>query len=256
MVVLLKNEKEPIDPYNEHFRALNFECQFVPLLEHEPVNEQELAMYLRSEEFASIDSIIVTSQRAIEALETHLDSLDDEQKVTLLSKPSYTVGAASARELETIGFTDIRGAERAGNGSILAELILGETYQSFVFFTGEVRRDIIPKRLQEAQRTVIEKVVYKTSDKSDTNTRFQNAVQQSSDAWIVFFSPSGTADIIAVLKNYDENDQKFKLACIGPTTRDYLIKHGFTPDAVAAKPNEVDLARAIIEKQQHETPRK
>jgi uroporphyrinogen-III synthase len=260
MVIFLKNRKESGDPYEKHFRSLNYDTQFVPLLEHEPVNSEELLTFLRSAEFAAADAIIITSQRAIEAVVTHLESLTDEERVTLQSKPIYTVGPATAHELSANGFTDIRGAEHAGNGGALADIILQEKCQTFVFFTGEVRRDIIPKKLREANRQLEEKIVYKTSSKSDISTKFLDAMNTNTDPWLVFFSPSGTEQILKILKenchqsSIDASD--VKLACIGPTTRDFLVNQGFKPDAVAAKPDAVSLAEAITKTQQHETQSK
>lgn len=257
MVVFLKNKKDPEDPYELHFRSLNYETKFVPLLEHEYVNGEELSRYLTSAEFSAVDALIITSQRAIGAIVTHLEALDDEVKLTLQSKPVYTVGPATAKELAIYGFTDIRGAEDAGNGKVLADIILSESLQTFVFFTGEIRRDTIPTKLRGANRELAEKIVYKTLDKSDTSTDCLDAIRANPDSWIVFFSPSGTEQILQLLKDSHHQEgtgmEGTKLACIGPTTYDFLVSKGFEPSAVAERPDPISLVEAITIKQHHKT---
>jgi uroporphyrinogen-III synthase len=162
--------------------------------------------------------------------------------------PTYTVGPATAKILTDAGYKDVRGGINAGNGKVLADIILEEKkyygFSDYVFFTGEVRRDIIPQNIRETSGAqLIEKVVYKTTELADCAKRFLISIADIQTPWIVFFSPSSANAIIQILNNKPRNC--FRLAAIGPTTFAYLEKNGFTPDAVADKPNPESLLKVI-----------
>lgn len=266
-VFLLKNQTVPRDPYHEHFSSADFDPVFLPLLQHEFVGHEELKAYLESAEFVSkASALIITSQRAIEAVNAHLQQLDDEPRKNLLAKPVYTVGPATAKALSEAGYTNIRGGSEAGNGAVLAEIILKELVGKeeaveLVFFTGKTRRDIIPKRLTEAGVSLQERVVYQTFALNDIDVRVKQHLVKtlSSDDlvhaetattppglekhYLVFFSPAEADGVVETLLKMKERN--CYLAAIGPTTEDYLHKNGLKPDVVALKPDAFHLLKGI-----------
>lgn len=171
-VYLFKNKTVPKDPYHDLFVHKGFEPVFVPLLRHRFINVAALREFLESPGFRHANNaIIITSQRAIEAVNEAHEMLGAAARDVLHAKPVYTVGPASAAALERAGYTDVRGGSRAGNGSILSDIIMEENRRNssssssvdeFVFFTGVTRRDIIPVKLRNAQFNLEERVVYQT----------------------------------------------------------------------------------------------
>ncbi|VVT56422.1 uncharacterized protein SAPINGB_P005050 [Magnusiomyces paraingens] len=168
-IYLFKNKTVPKDPYHDLFLEHGFEPVFVPLLRHKFINTDELRMLVQSAEFQNGNSaIIITSQRAIEAVNEVHASVGPEAQQALVSRPVYTVGPASAAALARAGYKDVRGGASAGNGSVLSEIIVRESEErpgeigEYVFFTGVTRRDIIPVRLREARLRLAERVVYQT----------------------------------------------------------------------------------------------
>lgn len=168
------------------------------------------------------------------------------------SLPVFTVGPATSSLIASYGFTNILGGAEAGNGSILASIIssLKPKYSRCVFFTGETHRMIIPKHLRENGIECIEKIVYISVELSDAQFKFRELLDnhdQSIYLWTVFFSPSGALGIAnAIAKIRSENTIHLKVAAIGPTTEEFLIKQGITPDAVAKKPDPNSLLSEIL----------
>jgi hypothetical protein len=67
--ILLKTKSTPTDPYDTAFRSKTpFIPVFVPVLEHARVNPQELRKILQHEPENHYSALIITSQRAVEAL--------------------------------------------------------------------------------------------------------------------------------------------------------------------------------------------
>lgn len=273
-VFLLKNRTVPRDPYHDQFEDASYEPVFLPLLQHEFVAHDELKVYLESSEFLiNAAALIITSQRAIEAVNEHLEDLEPKALQKLLNKPVYTVGPATAKALSEAGYKDIRGGRDAGNGAVLAEIILKELVNdkdqmggpesSLIFFTGKTRRDIIPKRLTQAGVRLQERVVYETFALDDIDVRVkqhlvktlssedQRAVAESGAVpiaddkhYLVFFSPAEADGVVEALLSM--KDRNCYLAAIGPTTEDYLEKNGLPPDVVAEKPDAVHLVKGIL----------
>lgn len=303
-VFLLKNRTVPRDDYHDRFSRASYDPIFLPLLQHEYVDHSELKVYMESTDFLTgTSAVIITSQRAIEAVNSHLHELNAEAREIVLSKPVYTVGPATAKALTEAGYRDIRGGQMAGNGKILAEIILKEleeeeekeeekvknsgvveveeevmlqtptTKPALVFFTGKTRRDIIPKRLIQAGVRLQERVVYQTFALDDIDVRVKqhlvktlssenlaNSLNEPSGSpipprpsppppspykhYLVFFSPAEADGVVETLLGM--KDRNCYLAAIGPTTEDYLIKNGLTPDVVAEKPDALHLRIGIM----------
>lgn len=243
-VFLLKNKTFPRDPYFEILKDSMYNPTFVPLLNHTQVNESDTIALLTCDEFLSRTSvIIITSQRAVESLAATLAKLPEDCKRIVLEKAAYTVGPATFKILSELGFKNVKGGEKAGNGDILSDIILNDISPAdkVVFFTGEIRRDIIPKKLINNGIDLEEVIIYKTEDREGIIEDFTQKFHGSTSdfRWIVFFSPQGTGEIVEHLKSIDLS--KVKIGSIGPTTEKYLIANGIRVDLVSRKPDAQNL---------------
>lgn len=246
-VLFLKNRTVPRDLYEEVFTEYGFLTQFIPLLDHIHAESSFITSYLTSDEFIKeTDALIITSQRAVEALSDAMEKISQEQRSRILSKKAFTVGPATQKVLEALGFTKLGGGDNAGNGAILSEIILKdlEPHQKVTFFTGETRRDIIPRKLLSKGYNLKEVVIYRTVEKPQIVERFTQAFNQLHPEWIIFFSPQGTQDIVEFLKVSPLRDA-FKIASIGPTTETYLLDNGIKPNLVSEKPEASSLLMGI-----------
>lgn len=249
---MLKNRTMPVDSYFETFNANGDLAEFLPLLEHGPISVSATAMYLCGDEFVNkTNMFIITSQRAVEVFHECLkfiDESDPEIASKIRSKVGYTVGPATEDILRKNGFSDVRGGAQAGNGSRLADIIIsdiGNLEQSIVFFTGEIRKDIIPLKLKAHGISVQEQVIYTTKPREGILKDFNKYCENYID-WLVFFSPQGTEDIVRQITESPEL-RRIKIASIGPTTEDYLRTNNIVPHVVAAKPTAVSLFDGLVQ---------
>lgn len=254
-VFFLKNKTVPKDPYHNVFKDQGYDITFIPLLDHIHEELSIIADYLKSSEFIQdTPALIITSQRAVEALDAALKLVDEHNRAIIFEKLAFTVGPATYKILSELGFKNIEGGIEAGNGTVLSEIIIRRLRkdQRVIFFTGETRRDIIPKKLTSEGYDLKELVIYKTIPKDGIIERFTENFevkkQLDNTKWIIFFSPQGTQDIVTYLKTFQHDtqfQQNFKIASIGPTTETYLIENGITPHLVSSKPEANTLLKDI-----------
>lgn len=162
-----------------------------------------------------IENAIFTSQNAVLAIK------NEKIKIT----NCYCVGSTTAKALQALGFNVLEVAE---NASTLARAILKKySYNEFVFFCGNNRRDELPRRLRENYTKVEEVEVYKTS----LNLK---QFQRQFDA-VMCFSPSG------VKSYFEANEVKTfprMTICIGPTTTEEAKK--YTANVVIANSTSIE----------------
>ncbi|ODV59186.1 uroporphyrinogen-III synthase HEM4 [Ascoidea rubescens DSM 1968] len=265
--LLLKNKTVARDKYQLLFEQ--YFCPrsvgFLPLIQHVYIANDCLWSYLLCDDFlAGALAIVITSQRAVEAIHeaiaTHSLSYDSRLE-TVFNKTVYAVGPATAELLHTCGFKNIKGGYDAGNSDVLSDIVIdNESLRSdykeknVVFFTGEKRKDILPKKLRKFGFNLIEYVVYKTIPISPENTSREfnhyvdcniNHSHPNTDHWFIFFSPQGVSEILDYLKN--NQNKNFKIASIGPTTQMFLLQNGILPHVIAPKPEPVSLCQSIQE---------
>ncbi|SCU83304.1 LAME_0C04676g1_1 [Lachancea meyersii CBS 8951] len=246
--LLLKNKTTPIDAYESDFQQNDYDPVFIPLIQHKHLPTECLNLLKDEAYLSQLQTIVISSQRTVECLnESIIPNLSEYQRKALLQKTVYTVGPATANFLQRCGFTNIRGGEHAGSGSILAELIISDLgsqaiefskVPSILLLVGETRRDIVPKRLTSVGITSQEVVTYKTQVQDDNLARFK--LHFSPQCWVVFFSPQGTEEIIEYLK-----DQEVNIASIGPTTNDFLCSRNVHSKVVSCKPEPKALVQAL-----------
>lgn len=257
-LLLLKNKTQPSDAYHETLTGKGHNAEFVPLLEHSALDIANTVQFLESEEFLQqTKRFIITSQRAVEVFHECLRIISEnrpENATNIRSKVGYTVGPATAEVLAENGFVDVRGGAQAGNGLKLADLIMAELAKeathnsdsncvcdSIIFFTGVIRKDIIPVKLKGNGVPVKEVVIYKTEPKDGIIENFLECCKKHVD-WIVFFSPQGTEEIV---EHIVRTSPTAFIASIGPTTEEYLLLKGITPHVVASKPTASSLYEGI-----------
>lgn len=160
----------------------------------------------------SNDNLIFTSQNAVHSVLMH-------PKVELLkSKNVFCVGLKTKILLSENGFN---ANVYTGYAEDLAEIItLIHSTESFTFFSGNLRRETLPKALKEANVKFNEINVYETS-------LTPQKVKGSFEA-ILFFSPSGVESYLK--DNSIKNETCF---CIGETTANAL--HKITKNIIIAE---------------------
>ncbi|KAI5204606.1 hypothetical protein AUEXF2481DRAFT_25612 [Aureobasidium subglaciale EXF-2481] len=294
-VLLLKTKSIPADGYQEIFAGWNnYLPTFLPVLEHR--FREDALTWLKdvtsgggfgfNETVEAPDrygGIIFTSQRAVEAFTSIVESLDPRTRNELLPEafPLYVVGPATARGLRSLGLKCQIIGEETGNGAALSAFMLDHynrlpTSQTvrqdrklpLLFLVGEVRRDIIPKSLQspdlsqEARIGVHEVVIYETCEMASFHIDFaraleENIASEAMEQWVVVFSPQGCKAMLNCLGWLDETGRYRSevpeasplttfIATIGPTTRDYLVSEfGFEPHVSAEKPSPEGIYAAI-----------
>lgn len=171
------------------------------------------------------DNLIFTSQNAVESILQH----PDLEK--LKTKKVYCVGIKTKNLLTENGFEVIA---YTGYAADLAEIItLIYRSENYTFFSGNLRRETLPKALKEAGIEWNEIQVYDTS-------LTPHKIKETVDA-ILFFSPSG---IESYLK---ENTIKKEVCfCIGETTAEAL-ENKTKNIIIADQPTVEDVIEAIIE---------
>lgn len=289
-LLLLKTKSSPTDTYEEYFSALDngrYEPVFVPVLEHrfQQPTLDDVQRNIEDGAFVSgpsgalpqIGALIFTSQRAVEAFSTIVNSIRASSGTDVLDRflpahlPLYVVGPATARGLKSLKLQCPILGEETGNGEVLAAFILdhynslysGPNKPPILFLVGDKRRDIIPRTLQspelepERRSRVDELVIYETVEMQSFKSDFSKLWKYNRDRskerqWIVVFSPTGCKAMLESLGVLDVDTGRVKpglpvldvyVATIGPTTRDFLItEFGFTPDVCAEKPSPEGIA--------------
>jgi len=80
--ILLKTKSVPTDPYDTAFREKTpFVPVFVPVLVHQRVNESQLRNIVHNDPHERYSALIITSQRAVEALDDAMADLNGLSKL-------------------------------------------------------------------------------------------------------------------------------------------------------------------------------
>lgn len=149
------------------------------------------------------ENLIFTSQNAVHSV------LSDPKSEELKSKNVFCVGLKTKILLSESGFNVVA---YTGYAADLAEIItLIYSNESYTFFSGNLRRETLPKALKDAGVKLNEINVYET-------TLTPQKINSAVDA-ILFYSPSGIESYLK--ENTIKNEKCF---CIGETTAEALEK--------------------------------
>ena len=170
------------------------------------------------------DNLIFTSQNAVQSF------LLDPKSEDLKTKNVFCVGLKTKIMLSESGFNVIA---YTGYAEDLAEIItLIYSSVSYTFFSGNLRRETLPKALKEAKIKFNEIQVYETTL---TPEKIKTPVEA-----ILFFSPSGIESYLK--ENTIKNETCF---CIGTTTSSAL--EGITKNVIVApQPTIEDVIEEVI----------
>lgn len=156
-------------------------------------------------------NLIFTSQNAVYSF------LQNGDAAGLKHHLVFCVGSKTKEAIEKAGFSVAAFAEYAKD--LATNIITGYEAEQFTFFSGNLRRDTLPKALGDAGIILNEIQVYETVL---TPVKVNNEV----DA-VLFFSPSGVESYLKANELREKN-----CFCIGTTTAEAL--HGKTNNIVIA----------------------
>ncbi len=172
------------------------------------------------------NNLIFTSQNAVQAV-LERDDLD-----ILKSKNVFSIGMKTKDLLTENGFNVI---VYTGYAADLAEIIsLIYNKESFTFFSGNLRRDVLPNTLKENQIEFNEIEVYETNL---TPKKITNKLEG-----ILFFSPSAVESYLKLNTIKDET-----CFCIGETTAEILENKKVKTSVIADKPSIENVIAEVIE---------
>jgi uroporphyrinogen-III synthase len=172
------------------------------------------------------ENLIFTSQNAVQSILQHPKC--DELK----GKSVFSVGMKTKELLTENGFDVVA---YTGYASDLAEIIsLVYSSESFTFFSGNLRLDVLPNTLNENGITFNEIEVYETNITSKKMTSKQEG--------ILFFSPSGVESYFKLNSIKDEI-----CFCIGETTAEALENKKVKNIIIAEKPSVESVITQVIE---------
>lgn len=171
------------------------------------------------------DNLIFTSQNAAQSILLH------PKQEELKAKNIFCVGIKTKALLEENGFNVIVYVDYASD---LAEIIsLIYSNESYTFFSGNLRKETLPKALKEANIQYNEIQVYETNL---TPHKLNIPVEG-----LLFFSPSGVESYLS-----ENKIKKETCFCIGETTAEALYQ--ITKNIrIAENPSVEDVIFAVID---------
>lgn len=172
------------------------------------------------------DNLIFTSQNAVQSILQHPKCED------LKSKDVFSIGMKTKDLLTENGFNVVAYTGYAADLAEIISLIYSE--ESFTFFSGNLRRDVLPNTLKENEITFNEIEVYETKITSKKITKKQDG--------ILFFSPSAVESYFKMNTIKDET-----CFCIGETTAEALENKKVKTIVIADKPSVENVIAEVVE---------
>lgn len=233
---ILVSQPEPKDdnsPYFELAKKYNLKIDFRPFIQIDPVGAKEF----RKQKINILDhsAIILTSRNAVD----HLFRIAAENKIEIPADMKYfCISEQTANYLQKYIvirkrkiFTGLRTAED------LLQVVRKHKDEKYLFPCSDIRKNDIPKFLEENEYDFNEAVIYRTvasdlSDLSDVNYDV-----------IAFYSPSGIESLYANFPDFVQN--KTRIAVFGPTTAKAAKDAGLITDIMAPLPNAPSMTGAI-----------
>ncbi|MBY0487505.1 MAG: uroporphyrinogen-III synthase [Flavobacteriaceae bacterium] len=191
------------------------------------IEEDFIETNIKNFELSKINTnLIFTSQNAVQSILQHPKCED------LKSKEVFSIGMKTKDLLTENGFNIIAYTGYAADLAEIISLIYGK--ETFTFFSGNLRRDVLPNTLKENGITFNEIEVYETKITSKKITKKLEG--------ILFFSPS------AVESYFNMNTIKDETCfCIGETTAEALENKKVKTIVIADKPSVENVITEVIE---------
>lgn len=172
------------------------------------------------------NNLIFTSQNAVQSILQHPKCED------LKSKDVFSIGMKTKDLLTENGFNVVAYTGYAADLAEIISLIYSE--ETFTFFSGNLRRDVLPNTLKENEITFNEIEVYETKITSKKITKKQDG--------ILFFSPSAVESYFKMNTIKDET-----CFCIGETTAEALENKKVKTIVIADKPSVENVIAEVVE---------
>jgi uroporphyrinogen-III synthase len=172
------------------------------------------------------DNLIFTSQNAVQSILQHPKCED------LKSKDVFSIGMKTKDLLTENGFNVVAYTGYAADLAEIISLIYSE--ESFTFFSGNLRRDVLPNTLKENGIIFNEIEVYETKITSKKITKKLDG--------ILFFSPSAVESYFKLNTIKDET-----CFCIGETTAEALENKKVKTIVIADKPSVENVIAEVVE---------
>jgi uroporphyrinogen-III synthase len=220
MNILFLKEEKKLDPYRTLFEDHGYQVSFETILETQWMNLETC----KGIEALDFDGIVVTSQRAVEAI--RLSGMCANQW-----KSAFCVGEATASALTSLGFSAI--GKEAGSASALGPIIV-HYYQRnafskpLLYLVGDKTLSTLGNHLSQESIPFHTMQVYRTENVKKII---------SCSGYLVVFSPSG-------LDSIDVTSSPIFVA-IGPTTSLALTNRGI-PHITASSPKPQGVLEAIL----------
>lgn len=191
------------------------------------IEEDFIETNIKNFELSKVNNnLIFTSQNAVQSILQHPKCED------LKSKDVFSIGMKTKDLLTENGFNVVA---YTGYAADLAEIIsLIYLEESFTFFSGNLRRDVLPNTLKENGITFNEIEVYETKITSKKITKKLDG--------ILFFSPSGVESYFKMNTIKDET-----CFCIGETTAEALENKKVKTIVIADKPSVENVIEEVVE---------
>ena len=191
------------------------------------IEEDFIETNIKNFELSKVNNnLIFTSQNAVQSILQHPKCED------LKSKDVFSIGMKTKDLLTENGFNVIA---YTGYAADLAEIIsLIYSKETFTFFSGNLRRDVLPNTLKENGITFNEIEVYETKITSKKITKKLDG--------ILFFSPSAVESYFKMNTIKDET-----CFCIGETTAEALENKKVKTIAIADKPSVENVITEVLE---------
>ncbi|BGO95262.1 hypothetical protein NBRC10512_002602 [Rhodotorula toruloides] len=278
------------DPYRSALDSLDttsaFTLHHLPVLSTSFCNRDELveaARRVHQEGREAYDGVIMTSARSVEAwsaAQTTLASSTSSSALRAPSIPFFVVGNPTRTNLARVPVPPppelVLGAEESGTGKKLASFILRHFASSpeppssprrrrrLLYLTGDKNRDTVPRILEEGGVEPETLQVYATTRAPGFGADLERILNVVVDGrglvWMVLFSPSGSKECLAELRQRGlvasivastpashTLATRLRFAAIGPITQQFLEEERVPVHAVADKPEPEALVRAILE---------
>ncbi|XP_073408876.1 uroporphyrinogen-III synthase isoform X2 [Dendrobates tinctorius] len=252
-ILLLKDPKsgdEASDPYVQELSSHGYQTTLIPVLSFTFVSLEHLSDKLTHPE--NYAGLIFTSPRAVEAVKLCLENSKDAWEHSLREKWNcksiYVVGKATAALVDDLGLSSE--GEASGNAEKLADLICSKqvAYSAPILFPcGSLKREVLPKKLQEENVPLESITVYQTAQHPDIRSSLTDYfTKEGIPGSIVFFSPSGVKFCLKLVQQLS-NDRvnQIKFAAIGPTTSEAMVAGGLAVSCTARNPTPQDLADGL-----------
>lgn len=191
------------------------------------IEEDFIETNIKNFELSKINNnLIFTSQNAVQSILQHPKCED------LKSKDVFSIGMKTKDLLTENGFNVVAYTGYAADLAEIISLIYSE--ESFTFFSGNLRRDVLPNTLKENGITFNEIEVYETKITSKKITKKLDG--------ILFFSPSAVESYFKMNTIKDET-----CFCIGETTAEALENKKVKTIVIADKPSVDNVINEVIE---------